>query len=323
MAKNPLRKKIGICNIIIVILCLASILGYFILPFWKVEVSYSLTAETMQEMMGDMFGSSGNDEGDSDQNGMAKALADGESNSGGDSNQNSSSDSSPSSGELTDEQIGALIEDVLGEDGITLSISLELKSADILGSLSGDAKDTVDTIVGGIIDGLVDTVYEPVTDIVKGVAKAVTKQAVTTAVRTEVENILEEFADDEVDEILNQAGITEEYINQEIDELMTILEEGATPSEISQQLVDTAKDAMTKLKTIEGFEDAELDAEDEEDLRQGIEEILTEMVNEDGKIVFDELFADIILKAMNESENGGEGSSEEGSVALSPVSVTY
>ncbi len=346
MAKNPLKKKIGICNIIIVILCLASILGYFIMPFWKVEVSYSLTSETMQELMGDMLGGSDSDSGDNgdnDESGMKKALASNESNvdegdtdsnldtnsdSDSDSDSDSASTQAPSSSSgissslLDEDQMGALIDEVLGENGITLSVSLELKSADILGSLSGDAEESVETMVGGIIDGLVDTVYEPVTEIVKNVAKAVTKQAVTTAVRTEVENLLEEVVDGEVDEILQQAGITEEYINEEIDALMTKLENGVTPSEISQDLVNTAKDAMEKLQTVEGFEDAQLDAEDEEELRSAIEEVLTEMTNENGEIVLDEMFADILLKVINEGENGENGENQ-GNVAVSPVSVTY
>ena len=42
-----LKRKVFICNLVIAALCLASILAYFILPFWKIDISYTLNTEAI------------------------------------------------------------------------------------------------------------------------------------------------------------------------------------------------------------------------------------------------------------------------------------
>ena len=326
MSKNPLKKKIAICNLIISVLCVLSIVAYFFMPFWKVELSLTLNTETFESVMGDMMPENSNsDENSDDENSDEEGM------SFTDGNQivmlSSDSDEELSSEE---EMMKEMIEDIVGEEGVTLSISLELKTADLLGSLTGDSTEAVETMLGNVIENLVDTIYEPVTEILSKTAKVVAKQAVKTTVRESIKEAFtsDEKTEEEVNEILTEAGITDEYIDSSLDDLMTKLENGVSVEEVSEDVVAMVKDAMSKLEDISDeypeFEGMELSEEDEEEFRAEFEDMLTEMLaNEEGEINLDEALADMLLQMMNESENGGEGEYDEGSVAIAPVKVTY
>ena len=325
MSKNPLKKKIAICNLIISVLCVLSIVAYFIMPFWKVELSYTLNADTIEDMMGDMMPENSNsDENSDDENSDEEGM------SFTDGNQivmlSSDSDEELSSEE---EMMKEMVDDIIGEEGITLEIGIELKTADLLGSLTGDSTEAVETMLGNIIDNLVDTIYEPVTEIISKTTKAVAKQAVKTTVRESIKTAFgDEKSEEEVNQILTDAGISDEYIDDSLNDIMTKLESGVEVEEISDDVVAMVQDAMGKLEDISDeypeFEDMKLSEEDEEDLRAELEEMLTEIANEEGEINRDEVLADMLLQAMNESENSGEGEyDDEGSAAIAPVKVTY
>ncbi len=323
MSKNPLKKKIAICNLIISVLCVLSIVAYFFMPFWKVELSYTLNAETVETMMGDMFEVDGNDDNSDDENSDDEGMSFKEGNQiamlASDSDENLSSE---------EEMMKEMIEDIVGEDGITLAISLELKTADILGSLSGDSTEAVETMLGNVIENLVDTIYEPMTEIISKGTKAAAKITVKTEVRTQIKNSLgEEFDEDEVDEIFEKTDM-DAFINDSLDTIMSEIESGVSVEKISDDVVDMVQEAMGKLEDLKDeypeFEDMQLSREDEEELRAEIEEMLTEIANEEGEINLDEILADMLLQLMDESESNGEGEyDDEGSVAIAPVKVTY
>ena len=328
MAKNPLKKKIAICNLIISVLCVLSILAYFVMPFWKVELSLTVNADTFETVMGDMMPNSNSDENsdeeNSDEEGMSFKSGNKIAMLASDSNATLSSE---------EEMMKEMINDIVGEDGITLSISLELKTADLLGSLSGDSTEAVETMLGNIIENLVDTIYEPMTQIISGTTKAMAKMAVKTSVHESIKSAFgDEKSEEEINEILTEAGITDEYIDQSLEDLMTKLESGVSIEDVSDDVVDMVQDAMGKLESIKDtypeFEDMKLDKEDEDDLRAELEEMLTEIANEEGEINLEEVLADLLLQAMEESENSGEGEGEyeyedEGSAVIAPVKVAY
>lgn len=325
MSKNPLKKKIAICNLIISVLCVLSIVAYFIMPFWRVELSLTLNTETFESVMGDMMPENSNsDENSDDENSDEEGI------SFTDGNQivmlSSDSDENLSSEEKMMEDI---IKDVVG-NGITVPIiNLELKTVDLLDSLSGDSTEAVETMLGNIVDNLVDEIYGPVTEIISKTTKAVAKQAAKTTVRESIKTAFgDEKSEEEVNQILTDAGISDKYIDDSLNDIMTKLEGGVEVEEISDDVVAMVQDAMGKLEAISNdypeFEDMKLSEEDEEELRAELEEMLTEIANEAGEINLDEVLADMLLQMIELEGNGeGEGEYDEGSAAIAPVKVTY
>ena len=67
MIKTSKRLAVHICNAIISLLCILSIAMYFIQPLWKTDISYTLSGETMSDLLGDVMNGEGG-EGGSTQN---------------------------------------------------------------------------------------------------------------------------------------------------------------------------------------------------------------------------------------------------------------
>ncbi|MBR2623478.1 MAG: hypothetical protein IKD15_04555, partial [Clostridia bacterium] len=124
------RKSVFICNMAIIALCLVSILSYFIMPFWRVKVSYTLTAETLESLLPDNS-ESGSEEADSLYANLDFA-------------------------ELLDEDI-------------TLALSIKLKTADILGSMGADSEALVGRILEDNVHSIIEQIDPIINDMVKKV----------------------------------------------------------------------------------------------------------------------------------------------------------
>ena len=53
MHLSKLRFKALVCNIIVILLCLSSVLSYFLFDFWRVELSCKITGETLTKVSGE------------------------------------------------------------------------------------------------------------------------------------------------------------------------------------------------------------------------------------------------------------------------------
>ena len=135
------RKTVFICNMAIIALCIVSILAYFIMPFWRVNVSYTLSAENLEEIL--------------------------------------PKDSNTDSDDVNSIYDGINFTELLDED-IPLTISIELKTSDILSSSSSDSDKLVEKIlynnVHNIIDQMDPYINKMVQKLVKTVVKTTFKQ---------------------------------------------------------------------------------------------------------------------------------------------------
>lgn len=285
MANLSTRKKVFICNMVICFLCLVSILGYFIMPFWKVEVSYTLTADTMKEMLLDVTEGEGVD-------------VDGE--------------------EVNTDDIMDSINftDILGEDGLTLGLSIRLETADVLSSLSNDPEEVVSKIISGNVENLVAQLNETIDKVAKAIVGVATKTVLKEALKEQVkQNLGETATSEEVQNELNEMGLTDEYIETQSNKLIdAVYAEGATQDSVAEETVKIVEDALLKMQESgkEGYENAELSAEDRADLKAEIADILTEFTDENGVIDINGFASTLLTGALGESENEGNGESKDG-----------
>ena len=129
--KDSKRFKVLICNIIISVLCLFSIVSYFIWPFFKLEVSLTLSADMLESVIGGM----GEEGGDP----YAPTAA-----------ENDSGDDSMS------DMLSNIDFEAFCADLDPIKISLELKTADILAANSTDATEAVQTIIDSNVNNIID-----------------------------------------------------------------------------------------------------------------------------------------------------------------------
>ena len=270
---SSIKKKIFVCNLIITFMCLASILCYFILPFWKVDISYKLTAETIESI---------------------------------------SSSLRTEEDEMADNFLGSAI-DALAEEidkaPYTLTLSISLDTKDILNTGSASAEEIVETILRKNINDLMAQVDKFLDHFVPIVLKSATKSTLTNELVNQMKEQLQgdTTTKEALDELENM-GINEEYINEKTDALIdAIYADNATPETVAEDTIDIVKEVLETLRDSgnEEYADAELSDEDEEELRNTLIEVFENFESQDGTLNPDafttELFL-ILLKGTREME---------------------
>ncbi|MBQ8886055.1 MAG: hypothetical protein IJY62_06780 [Clostridia bacterium] len=289
MAKSGTRLTVFICNVIISIVCAISVLAYFVSPLWRVKISYNMSAEMLESLMQE----NGEDSGE-----------------GGESEI------------VSDKKQLETIKEVVG-DGITLKLTIEIKTQDVLASLNKPATETVQNLLNANIDRIMDQLEAPLNQIAENLARSTAKQGLKEAVREQVKNILGESAtEEEITEKLNNAGFSEEYIEAEAEKILDALyAENATTQSVSQKVEETVLEVFDKLAHSgeESFEDLTLTEENKAQIHDAIEETISVFADEEGNIDMENFMAELILQALEKSEkpeDDGESASR-GTTALS------
>ena len=282
MANLTTRKKVFICNMVICFLCLVSILGYFIMPFWKVEVSYTLTADSMKEMILDVTEDTGVDYGEGENEVDVE----------------------------TDDIINDIdFTDILGEDGLTLALSIRLETTDVLSSLTGNPEKVVGNIVSSNVENLVAQLNETIDKVAKAIVSVGTKTVLKEALKEQVKQSLEERGENATNEAvqaeLNEMGLNDEYIDQQTDKLVeAVYAEGATTDSVAEETVKIVEEALVKMNAHdpENYV-AELTEEERADLKAEISDVLVEFTDENGVIDINGFASSMLTEALGDSED--------------------
>ena len=277
------RKTVFYCNLAIIALCILSILSYFIFPFWKVKVDYTLTAETMQELF--VQDSSENEENPLD----------------------------------NPEDIINNVDfaQILGEDGLSLSASLTLKTADILSSLSKEPTEVVETLLNDNVHNLVNQISGTLSQAVEVAVKALVQTALKKGIKVEIQGELNNFTEEQQAE-LNAAGLTDDYLSEQASQLVnSMYEEGATAETVADSALSIVEDAITKMQSTGNpdYADLELSEERKADLHAELTEAFKTFESEDGTLDLENFTTDFILDMLT-------GNSEKSAATLAtPLST--
>ncbi|MBQ9728635.1 MAG: hypothetical protein IJV85_03460 [Clostridia bacterium] len=293
MKRSKTRFIAFICNMVIVLLSIVSIVSYFFMPFWKVEIALNVSGETISELMGGEEG--------------------GESNSG----------ESGGEGEM---DLGTMLQDL---DPIPLKLGIELKTSYILSSYSSGSKKSVHALIDDNINSLINQLYGPLNDMIVGVAKTMVKTTLKETAKETIkdfykENQNAEKSPEEIQNIMNEAGITDEFLDTEVDKLVEALtSEGATTDSIADAVIATLDDVCTELAQSDNPElsSISIDQETKDEIKAEVVEILSEMADENGNIDLDTFLADFALQMLkgeasaairpiNESSSASAGEEE-------------
>ncbi|MBQ7879125.1 MAG: hypothetical protein IJ317_00600 [Clostridia bacterium] len=315
MARRTTRNKVFICNFIIMALCLLSIAAYFFIPLWKIKLSYQLTTETVGTILAEANDSTqppdvvpetgtGDTGTENDETSISQAATD----------------------VLVIEGIELTPEDLVGEDGVTLSLSITLKTTDVLHALSGDSATTVQNILDANVDSMVDQIIEPMNKVVKNVAKAASKQALKQSVKEQVHQAYGDKTAEEVEQLLQDAEITDEYINGKVDALIEELySPDATVQNVTYQVTETVEEVFDKLAQADpSFADKSLSTANKEEIEDLVEETLAFISSEGGDIDMEEFLAQLVLDAIQGESTAGSAtnSDDQASTPIQGVSKT-
>ena len=205
------------------------------------------------------------------------------------------------------------LDEIVG-DGIPLSLTVSVQTKDTIRSALGkDARQSVTELIKNNVDKVVDELAPTFDEIAEKIVRSTAKSTVRDAVNEQVKNFLQnagsEATDERVSELLNQAGVDEEYINQKTDALLdAIYAENATVDGVSQKAVETVEEVFEKLDEsgVAEFQGAALTEENKEEIKNSIAEALSVIADENGNIDADDLAANLILEMHRSSEDESE-----------------
>jgi hypothetical protein len=286
------RKKVLFCNLAIIALCILSIVSYFFMPFWQVTAKYTLTADTLKTM-----------------------LPSAEDNA-----------SDPDAPIDTDDLLSKIdFSEVVGKEGITLSLSITLETTDVLSAISAEPTELVETILDTNVHNLVNQISEPMNTVVKSTVKVVVKTALTEGIKEEVKKTLgENTTDEQLTEELKKAGLDEAFIDQKTSDLVdTIYKPGTTSESAADATVDIAMEFAQKMKDSGNpdYADLELTEETKADLKEELVEQFKNFENEDGSIDPDAFTADFLLNMLKGENAKDDENTETATVLATPLSA--
>ena len=284
------RKTILFCNLAIIVLCIASILSYFMMPFWTVKAEYTLTAETLQGLLPETEGGETQSDGPIDADDIYANLN---------------------------------LAEIVGEDGITLKVAISLETADILSALSTEPTELVKKLLDDNVHNLVDQMSETLNGIVKKTVSAVVKTALSEGIKEEIKNALGEGATDEDAKAeLNAAGLTDEYLDEKTTQLVdSIYADGATSESAANATMDIVEESIQIMKNSGNpdYADIELTPEAKAELKETLIEQFKNFENEDGTIDPEAFTSDFLLSMIKGESD--ESNNETAAVLATPLSA--
>ena len=298
MNSSTTRKSVNICNIIIAAVCSIVIICYLALPFFKVSLSFTLTADSVEELFDDEMTMYDNADG------IAMVGYDG----------------MPSPDEAIDETDISFenldMKKILGDEEVTITAGISLNAVHILGSLVNDPTDTVEDILQSNVNDIVDQLDETLSKIAKNAATQISAILLKEQLKSEIYSLYEtDKTDAEVQAVLNRAGITDDYIEAQTKSIVDLLyTENANTDNVADSIVNTIDDFCNKLRNSgdPDFADFSLSPEDKLEMKADTKEILLEIAAEDGSIDGDEIVSRLILGLLSEDEDIGYSSSVYG-----------
>ncbi len=274
MAKQTIKRKISIFNLLISLICVLSISAYLFMPFWKITLSYHAEKATLQTFFEKILTE---EENPKENASTAMPIEENTENP----------DSIPS-----DLDYETILQDAIPEEGLPLSLSLTFKANEILSFLDKDATKSVEKLVESNVTTLIEELSEPIDKIAEGIVRETSKQTFKSIVAEQVQQAFKEQSpdtektDEDVQQYLDNAGLTDAYITQEAEKITKLLTNG-TPSvsQVTDEIIHIADDMMNKLAASDTvFENRTLTEENKAEIKNTVADALKTFTNDNDEV---------------------------------------
>lgn len=294
MKNAPSKTLALILNAVVAALCTLSVAAYFFSPFLKIKSAIKFTPELAEKI-------------------------------------NSETDNSSASGENPDEQ--QIISDVItqmGKDGVKISMGFTLKTTDVFAAFNQDGgKSAINKIIDDNVKSVMNELDETITKVVGSVAKSTVKGSIKNSVKDAVgknedgtqKTIEADGRTYTVDEALNELGITDDFIDEQVDGVInSVMQKTTTVDEIADKMCDAvdnaykkiaASDSEIKNKYLSSMPE-ELKGEDREKVKENIKKTLEELgIDANSEINGEDLLYTVIGNMLANADKNKEKSEEE------------
>ena len=282
------RTFIYISNIVISVICLASMLGYFLMPVFRAEFSVAVTPELAEQ--------------------AAEAIT-----VTGDS-------LTVNTGTVNAEEMQSVIKNVIrsiGESGLKVSFSSSFPSYVFVGALYDRSVGWVGMLIDDAVDQFVNNAGEVISALIKSLASVAAKEVVKAQVGEIVKSNGGESFDGFMEEIGKEKSTKIDSLIERL--IKAITDENATVDSVTETALESADEVKELLSGTDKYSEAanSYGEEDKKVVREMCDTVLSRFADGNGKLQFKEALVNMLLGLLNEAvENGGIDVSEFGGTAV-------
>lgn len=264
--KGAYKFAMLILNVVSAALCVIAIAGIISGPLIETKATVTINQAVVDLVFGK---DDGNDKTDGENNPTDEKASvstlseteDGAGDNAGDGTTDGSGegtgDGSGGSGETSDDgkaMIRAIFEE-MAKENVKLSFKFRLTNDVFFNAFSAKDNAPVDELLNGIVDSIMNDEMKEEIDKVKA---SITKGTTKTLVYTEFDNLRKnnpEFDDifegKDSKQVLEEAGVTDEFVDEKVNEVHDALTTDKTVSEAATKVTDAVKDIFKKLEESE------------------------------------------------------------------------
>lgn len=287
-----------VLNAVVAVLCAAAIAAYFFTPFFALKIAVKFTPELAETITKQVNGSS----------------------SGGDS--------------ADQQEIIAEVINQMGKDGVQISAGFTLKTTDVFAAFGSDGgKSAIDKIINDNVKSLMDELDETINKVVGSVAKTTVKTSIKTSIKDALgknedgttKTIEADGKTYTVDEALEELGITDAFIGEQVDEIInSVMNDSVTVDEIADKMCDAIDNAYKQIASSDseikdkylGSMSDELTGEEREQVKRDILNTLQELgVDSDSEINGEDILYTVIGNLIANADKNKENPEDDSEAA--------
>ena len=299
-----------ISNAVIAILCAAAILGYFILPLWQIEFSFTVTPELVDEIAKSYDPAPS----ESPQNTAYAYIGAGN---------NVFFDETTESTYISEKDIVLAVAQAMADSDLTFSMSGNLDTSTFVGAIFDRSTGKLEKEIEKAVDKFASDAEVIISDVVDAVIGTVAKEVV----KYQVKEIIKENIDVEIaDDFLNEIGIDEARVDRMIDTAITaVTAEDATVTSITDTIMSMSDEVIGLLAESEKYAEdaAKITDEDKEAIRDTIIETISPYADENGRINLKEALVTQVLRLASDALPDASSSSQAFNAKNGAPKATY
>lgn len=232
-------------------------------------------------------------------------------------------DSSPDSsetGEISENEVIADVLDQLGKDKVTLTFSIKATTPQLFALLFNKAETeaAIKRVINANVSTVLDEMSGSIDVVVENLSKSMLRLSVKSALSDTINNFIsnEELSDKTVDTVLNDLGLTDEYLDEKSGRIFEAIKaDGATVDTVTDATIAVIDEVVNDLAssttgeyenlTIENLPDAV-----KETIKSSIKSIIGGFADKNGNINPDSIIYNVLGRALDKSSGtpteGGE-----------------
>lgn len=231
-----------------------------------------------------------------------------------------SSSTEKEAGEISENEVMADVLDQLGKDKVTLTFSIKATTPQLFALLFNKAETeaAIKRVINANVSSVLDKMSGSIDVVVENLSKSMLRLSVKSALSDTINDFInnEELSDKTVDTVLNDLGLTDEYLDEKSGKIFEAIKaDGATVDTVTDATIAVIDEVVNDLASSTTGEYENLSIENlpdgvKETIKSSIKSIIGGFADKNGNINPDSIIYNVLGRALDKSSEtpteGGE-----------------